>query len=238
MKRLIVCHFCGALALLLAMPIAAENKNNEFSSEEIKNIRHLSRALIKSRANEKLRIDKETSSQKNYLKNMRDEVSALNNDVMSKYATSNVTVAESAQAEVHEMTIDGKTHKSTVITKGKVIGDNKKNIGSSVRQTVIEDRKRSISKSENKMKRMRQSVEAGIRKPWMIWKKDTDSDIRARKIVEVSKKIENEMAVLAKLDSVDMPKMKELKEKLDLKKIEAPDDGVHPTLQIRTKHRQ
>ncbi|MCF6325590.1 MAG: hypothetical protein L3J89_14955 [Gammaproteobacteria bacterium] len=203
------------------------------NSDEIKHVRHLSRALLKNRAIEKKKIVGELMMQRKQLEIMNGALNTVVVDLRRSMLSA-------------ELVLNQKNSNVTIPVGNKVVSIN----GTNKMDKTTAFKADSTSKAvEQRRKIMKQAIDevnktshemavSALSSSGEKLKETRPSEHRSKQMQFVIKGVVNELAVMSGRDVVDVKKIKALKERLRLKKKKISIDDISPTLSIRTKHRQ
>lgn len=202
----------------------AENKHG-LNSDEIKNVRHISRAILKSRANEKKHIEDELVGQRKDLAQMKQVVEALETEIRKMML---VPPRLNISPRVKNMTSsldNSKEGKKSIQTKPQVI----------LATGFKEKTSARLKDTSSRLMSLRQGLEKNQPAWWQFWKKKDQQHMRASKIADVSKKVEAKLNALVDADKVELKEIQKLKQMLELKRQEINIKDMDPTIHTRTK---
>lgn len=213
----------GLLAILLltanAIPAHAENDAG-LKADEIKNIRFISRAILKSRLNEKKRIEQELTGQRKDLAQMRQMVESLEQDMRKALLAPPQLISPLV------------TQAATGKAAAKTIQANPQAVDLSTRK---QQRSARFRDTASRLAGKRQALEKAQPTWWQFWETKTRKQRRDDKLIAVSRKVEARLNDLAKADKVDLKEITKLKEMLTLKRPKVDLKDMAPTIQSRTK---
>ena len=202
-------------------------ETNEFTSSELKEIRFLSRALIRSRANEKIKIDKELEPERKRIENIQNTLQALESAQVKAMRQVKLESANNL-TKVTQVKLNGKTishHSSLNKYENKI---HKFKHKSSLR----------LSKARSKLTAERVKVEDELPSAFRFWKKKTHKDKRNEHVIKVIKNIETKLSNMQVAESVGLAEITALKEQLILQKPDLSTEELEPTFHTITKHRK
>jgi len=196
------------------------------TSGEIKKIRHLSRALLQSRALEKERIELEVAPERESIKQMEAGMEQLITTELSEKMRVEIekNTAISAEAEF----VAAGSDLPEVIEKPKTGGHK------SIKATGRVER---INASKDAIQNIRIAAEEKLPSKFAFWRTKTKQDIRNQHVVDVANSVEQELATMSQQDHTDIEALKALKGRLTLKKAAIKLDDIDPTIKTRTRHR-
>ncbi len=229
MKYGILCQLIAVFALAGSSPLSVAAEASGFDAGEVKKLRYLSRALLKSRAIEKERIERELQPQRRQLKEMRETLGVLDAEMLEAVSSSGVEPNETSSMGVGEMVVDGR-----IVARGET----GKTRSVRPRQKATVQKQNAVNVAMKKLDASRGSIDRTIPRRWEFWKSKTPGDDRAEKMVSANLQVRQELSELVESDIVELKKIRALKGRLSLKKKDVPADDTHPTLQTITKHRR
>lgn len=206
------------------------------TSGEIKNIRHLSRALLQSRAIEKKRIEDEVDAERVDIKKMEDSLEQLIDSekrAMSQVVLEPVKNTNSFTAVFKPEGLAVPAITPSTTEEGLVNAE----VTSSAATKLKQDRLKRIQASKNTIASMRVSIDNKLPGPLEFWKKKSERDRRNEHAVRVATSVEKELEKMSQDNQIDIAKLKALKDKLSLKKPDINFDDIGPTYQTKTQHR-
>ncbi|MCW8831200.1 MAG: hypothetical protein OQK32_06745 [Gammaproteobacteria bacterium] len=226
----------GVVALTLsATMIPMESVAGNFlTSGETKKIRNVSRTLLQSNAIERKRIEAEIVLERSDISKMEDSLGRL------------IASELSAMSKVTLESINNANNTASVLIKdGSVVQLPGMNAGvkgqgsamSDIARKTREDRIKRIQVSKNDIANVRVAVEHKLPSKYAFWKTKTKRDVRNEHIVRVAKSVEKELMVMSQLGRMDIKKLRELKDKVTLRRPDIDYKDIDPTFQTRTHHR-
>lgn len=220
----------GSAFLFVGNVQAAE----EFSSAEIKKIRFLSRALIKSRANEKVKIENEIKPERERVKSMRSALEALETSALNNLGVASITPVD-RNSSTSVLMLDGVAQQSAVVSLRN------QNMAFKVEKQSGDNNERdvAISRALTKVASERSIVESNIPSAFQFWRQKTRKDKRNEHLVNVLEEVEKDLKEMQENKNLDLQKIKLLKEKMTIKKQdkEVVLEEIEPTFHTITKHR-
>lgn len=207
-----VLFIMGANCLAVDSAMAVEG----LDSAEIKKLRYISRSILKSRAQEKQKIEKETAPERQRLQAIQLEIEEL------------ARLIKNAQFEVSLTKVNSVTRKPTLGRRNTQASNFNENTLSLKQQNLI-------NTSLKKIVQRRTVIEDELPKFWQFWKKKTPQDYRKETTVQALQGVEDTLSIMNKTGNLDG--IASLKKRLSLIKKSTPFDTLDPTFQTRTKHR-
>lgn len=204
---------------IIMEPVSAKES---FDSAEIKNLRFLSRSILKSRVQEKNRIEKEIEPLKAKLQAMQADLSKLDAQITKEFLSVELTTT---------------TLTPQAVLNGRPAQADRSGTPASNRNASLGARKRNIRNTRVKLKSKRAMLENELPSFWEIWKSKTANDKRKELIIEKLKDVESELARMATSGKLNIQDVKQIKRKIELRRPEISFDKIDPTFQTRTKHR-
>ena len=211
----LISHSLLMFSLITTASIAGTE--DTLNAGEMKQLRFLSQALIKSRAIEKEKIDAEIGPERERIKAMRDSLDELSD---KSIIDSSVSTLQSAQIRSPDKAI-----KRKAASTGTTI-------------TVPQDHSVKIEKVKTMLEVHRVEIEKELPSRFAFWHKKTKKDGRNEQLVTAISEVEQSLSVMAKTNKIDNKKIKDLKEKLMIKANKVDMKDIDPTLQTITKHRR
>lgn len=228
---------CAITLLGLSVSTTAA-AGNELTSGEIKKVRHLSRALLQSRALEKKRIEAEVAPQRAQIKEMEDslgdlianELSALTKVSLTPVNTQATTAVFNAKSGVQGAAV-APTVPSTsprTLSKIHVRKDN---------ELLKKRRMNRLQASQAAIKEARLATERKLPSRFAFWIKKSARDHRNESIVRTAGDVEQVLGQMVVKGEIDLERLKVLQRKVSLNKPDIDVDDTAPTFQTRTRHR-
>ncbi|PCI12689.1 MAG: hypothetical protein COB71_08570 [Thiotrichales bacterium] len=226
----------GLIAALVLVPgssIAGPVNQSLLNSDEIKHVRHLSRALLKNRAIEKKKIVGELITQRKQLEIMSAALSAAEVDIRrSMFAAELVLNKNNSDVAIsldNNVSNNGGTKET----------DNIKTVKTDSKSKAIEKKRGIIKRAIDEINNTSQEISvSALLSSGEDLKGNQSRARRSKQMRSVIKGVVNELAVMSDRGVVDVKKIKDLKEKLMLKKNKISIDDISPTLSTRTRHRR
>ncbi len=208
-------------------------ETNEFTSSELKQIRFLSRALIKSRANEKIKIDKQMVSERKRIQAMKETLQNLEAEQFKNLSDTNLK-ALSPVVSVSPIQINGQS--SSLNTSNKLSARPVVSVQKQKRESLGNKQAKLIASTVSKLEVQRNKLEEELPSKFLFWKKRNHRDKRNEHVINVTSEIEKELQDMQVTGAMDLAKIKSMKERLTLKAPERAAEEIQPTFQTITKH--
>lgn len=230
MRHGILHTIIAAFILSVILSSLASAEESGLDSAEIKKIRYLSSALLKSRVIEKERIERELLPQRQQLKEMQDAIHVIDVEMLKSMSQS--AIEPNSTSFVGDVVVDGE-----VVSSGEGNVSRSVNQQSKAVSKFAVKRQRVIDEAIKKLDVAHNSIAESIPKKWELWKSKGLIEHRAEKMVTVNRQVKQDLLSIANGDSAELKKIRTLEGKLTLKKKPVPVNDLYPTLETRTKHR-
>lgn len=227
---------CALVLVLLAAPYgtALADTGSGFTSDELKKIRFLSRALIKSRALEKGKIDRELADVRTTMHEMEQVLAgAIAEELSDRARVYRVDKVNRKLEAPGELVIDGK-----VVHDAEAGSPHQQVTTESVSSKAYSEiKQRRFNGLDKRLRDSRRQMEAKVPGRLVFWRKKSLADRKYERAVAVTGQVLDELTQVSAQERPDIDRLQKLRNKLALKKQEVARDVSEPTFTTRTKHR-
>lgn len=224
------------LALSVSVPQAQASDHN-LSSAEIKKLRFLSSAVLKSRANEKKRIEDSVNPERKQLQSVYDAVHSLEKSIQKEHMAVSLQANDNTvpQQSVGVINKKGSGNQRIIKADAGNVKVEKKTVR--VNRSADTRFRKKMTSTAADIEKIRTQLESEQTPSWQFWKKKTAKDMRSKRVASVLKKTEVRLAELSAADKVSLKGIQNLRKSLELKSVEVKFDEAEPTMQTITKHK-
>jgi len=211
---------------------------NELTSGEIKKVRHLSRALLQSRALEKKRIEAEVAPDRAEIKKIEDSLGDLIANELASLTKVSLTPVN-MQATTTAV-FNTKSSMQGPVTAPVTSPASTKALNHTQAQAtgrLKQQRMKRLQASQAAIRNTRLGAEKKLPSRFAFWKKKNARDHRNENIVRIAGDVEQVLDKMVLEGDIDLEQLKVLQKKVSLSKPDIDVDDIAPTFQTRTRHR-
>jgi len=223
----------STLVLVMSSTITSPlvSADEALNSAQIKKMRFLSQALLKSRAVEKKRIEVEVQPLRAQVKEMQAALEPL---AAIKFNSKSMLITKSKDStgyiEANDLLPEGeKMQAARAGLKTKTI---------QIETNLNAEKQRKLANAIVKMKQSKKELEKDSPQRWQFWKKMSDKDQRQNHVLKIAGDVQSELANMEQSGELDIAKIKGLKHRLTLQRPYVPLTDIDPTFRTLIKHRK